>query len=37
VRQVLKGEEDFLHFPCQIASRDANAYWFLDKAAAAKL
>jgi 6-phosphogluconolactonase len=34
---VLNGPEDFSNFPCQIASRDARAIWFLDKAAAAKL
>lgn len=37
VRQVLTGEEDLMKYPCQIASRDANATWFLDRAAAAKL
>jgi 6-phosphogluconolactonase len=34
---VLKGPEDFTKFPCQIASRDRRATWFLDKAAAQKL
>ena len=37
VRQVITGPEDFFRYPCQIASRDQNAYWFLDQAAAAKL
>jgi len=37
VRNVLTGEEDLMRFPCQIASRDSNAVWFLDQAAAAKL
>jgi 6-phosphogluconolactonase len=37
VRQVITGPEDFFRYPCQIASRDPNAYWFLDRAAAAKL
>ena len=36
-REVLEGQEDLLKYPCQIASRDAHAVWFLDKAAAAKL
>jgi 6-phosphogluconolactonase len=36
-REVLSGPEDFFRYPCQIASRGANAYWFLDRAAAAKL
>lgn len=34
---VLRQSEDFEKYPCQIASRDARAVWFLDKAAAAKL
>lgn len=37
VREVLTGEEDPMKYPCQIASRDANATWFLDRAAAARL
>jgi 6-phosphogluconolactonase len=37
VRQVLTEPEDFFRYPCQIASRDGSAVWFLDRAAAAKL
>jgi 6-phosphogluconolactonase len=37
LRNVLQGDEDFLKYPCQIASRDRRAVWFLDKAAASKL
>jgi 6-phosphogluconolactonase len=37
VRQVLRESEDYFRYPCQIASRDGNAVWFLDQAAAAKL
>jgi 6-phosphogluconolactonase len=37
VRMVLTGEKDEMNYPCQIASRDDNAIWFLDEAAAAKL
>ncbi len=37
VRSVLTGEEDHMRYPCQIASRDPKAVWFLDAAAAAKL
>jgi len=37
VRQVLKEPEDVFRYPCQIASRDGNAIWFLDRAAAADL
>jgi len=37
VRQVIAGPEDVFRYPCQIASRDPNACWFLDRAAAAKL
>jgi 6-phosphogluconolactonase len=37
VREVLTGAEDPMTYPCQIASRDANAAWFLDDAAAAQL
>jgi 6-phosphogluconolactonase len=34
---VLLDPEDFLKYPCQIASRSSRATWFLDRAAAAKL
>lgn len=37
LRNVLKEPEDFLKYPCQIASRDSRAVWFLDKSAASKL
>jgi len=37
VRRVLTNEEDHLNYPCQIASRDSRAIWFLDEAAASKL
>jgi 6-phosphogluconolactonase len=37
VRQVLKEPEDYFRYPCQIASRDGNAVWFLDRPAAAML
>ncbi len=37
VHEVLEGPKDFSKYPCQIASRDSRATWFLDKAAAAKL
>ncbi len=37
VRQVLKEPEDLFRYPCQIASRDEKAIWFLDRAAAAML
>ena len=37
LKDVLTGEEDFFRYPCQLASRDAKAVWFLDKAAAAML
>lgn len=37
VRDVLTGAEDPMVYPCQIASRDAKATWFLDDAAAAQL
>lgn len=37
VRHVLTGGEDVLNYPCQIASRDSKATWFLDEAAAEKL
>ena len=35
--EVLGNTEDWQRYPCQIASRDANATWFLDDAAAAKM
>ena len=37
VREVLTGAEDPMTYPCQIASRDSRAIWFLDDAAAAQL
>ncbi len=37
LRMVLTGEKDEMSYPCQIASRDERAIWFLDEAAAAKL
>jgi 6-phosphogluconolactonase len=37
VRQVLTEPEDYFRYPCQIASRDEKATWFLDRAAAAML
>lgn len=37
VYHVLKGPEDHMKYPCQIASRDSKATWFLDKPAASKL
>lgn len=37
VRNVLTGEGNPESYPCQIASRDSKATWFLDKAAASKL
>jgi len=37
LRHVLTGEKDEMNYPCQIASRDDKAIWFLDDAAAAKL
>lgn len=37
VRNVLNGADDPMSYPCQIASRDPNATWFLDKAAASQL
>ncbi len=37
LHEVLKAPEDFLKYPCQIASRDRRAVWFLDRAAASKL
>ncbi len=37
LREVLTGPEDPMAYPCQIASRDSRATWFLDDAAAAQL
>ena len=37
LKHVLRDPEDFERYPCQIASRDERAVWFLDKAAAAQL
>jgi 6-phosphogluconolactonase len=37
LQHVLRGPEDWLRYPCQIASRDERATWFLDRAAAQKL
>ena len=37
LRHVLTNGEDPLNYPCQIASRDSRAIWFLDEAAASKL
>lgn len=37
VRNVLKGPEDPFKYPCQLASRDSKASWFLDEAAASRL
>lgn len=37
VRHVLTNGQDVVNYPCQIASRDARATWFLDEAAAEKL
>ena len=37
LHEVLNGPEDFLKYPCQIASRDRRATWFMDRAAASKL
>ncbi len=37
LEQVLRGPEDWLRYPCQIASRDERATWFLDRAATQKL
>ena len=38
LREVLKGPDDPLRYPCQIAARNSDtAAWFLDKAAASKL
>ncbi|MGA8026715.1 MAG: 6-phosphogluconolactonase [Bryobacteraceae bacterium] len=37
VYNVLKGPEDPMKYPCQVASRDSKATWFLDKPAASKL
>jgi 6-phosphogluconolactonase len=37
LKSVLEAPEDLLKYPCQIASRDSRAVWFLDAAAASKL
>jgi len=37
IKDVLEATEDWMKYPCQMASRDSNATWFLDQAAAAKL
>ena len=37
LRHVLKGEKDPMRYPCQIASRDKRAVWFLDEAAASMI
>ncbi len=37
VRNVLTGPEDPFKYPCQLASRDSKASWFLDEAAASRL
>ncbi len=37
LKNVLEAAEDWQKYPCQIASRDSNATWFLDQAAAARL
>jgi len=37
VRHVLKGGNDPMRYPCQIASRDERAVWFLDEAAASMI
>ncbi len=37
LKSVIEGPEDWMQFPCQIASRDPRTTWFLDQAAAAKL
>ncbi len=37
LKEVLEAPEDFERYPCQIASRDSRAAWFLDRAAASKL
>ncbi len=37
LHDVLKAPEDFSKYPCQIASRDRRASWFIDRAAASKL
>lgn len=36
-KDVIEGVDNWLKFPCQIASRGQNATWFMDEAAAAKL
>ncbi len=37
LQHVLRGPEDWLRYPCQIASCEENVAWFLDRAAAQKL
>jgi 6-phosphogluconolactonase len=37
LEHVLRGPEDWMQYPCQIASRDERATWFLDRAAAKNL
>jgi 6-phosphogluconolactonase len=37
LEHVLRGPEDWMQYPCQIASRDERATWFLDSAAAKNL
>ena len=37
LRNVLTGPEELMKYPCQIASRDSRATWFLDEAAASEL
>ncbi len=37
VRNVLTGAEDLMKYPCQIASRNSKAIWFLDEAASSRL
>jgi 6-phosphogluconolactonase len=37
VKSVIEGAEDWKQYPCQMASRDGKATWFLDRASAAKL
>jgi 6-phosphogluconolactonase len=37
LKNVLQGEEDWMSYPCQIASRGERAVWFLDEAVAAAL
>jgi 6-phosphogluconolactonase len=37
LEHVLRGPEDWLRYPCQMASRNEKATWFLDQAAAQNL